>query len=196
MNLWRQHSARQSFLWVVVCQSADTEGFLWAANTKVFLWCWLCYFQQKDGARHSVYVFTWQRVSFHLFLLQWRGNCVVDKQWIWSKKLTVCVPTHYLKIGSHTWSWFTHFSCGDILQHQRLFTLNLTIFGVPNVVLVPCLLLLLFFFSLKCRSHSTAAPNFSESAVSLIFKTAATYLVAVCMFVCVCMLCSCPLSTS
>lgn len=103
LNLWRQHSARLSFQWVVVCQSEDTEDFLWAvANMKVFLWCWLCYFQLKEGVHHNVYVFTWQYDSFNLFLLRSRRNCLVDKQWTKSKKLTVCVLTDYLKIGCST----------------------------------------------------------------------------------------------
>lgn len=125
-NLWRQRAARLSFHWVVVCQSADTEGFLWAANMKVFLWCWLCYFQQKDGVRHDVYVFTWQGDSFHLFLLRSRGNCLVDKQWTKSKELTVCVLTDYLKTGSGAFAstWFIHFSCGNSLQHRCILRLN------------------------------------------------------------------------
>lgn len=67
-------SARLSFQWVVVCPSTDTEDFLWAAPMKVFLPCWLCYFQQKDGVRHNVYVFTWHSDSFHLSRLQSRGE--------------------------------------------------------------------------------------------------------------------------
>lgn len=47
---------------------------------KVFLWCWLCYFQQKDGARHTVYVFTWHGDSCHLSRLESTGICLVDKQ--------------------------------------------------------------------------------------------------------------------
>lgn len=97
------------------CQRADIESFLWAANMKVFLGCWLCYFQQKVGGRHSVYVLTWHRDSLHLFSLWSRGNCLVVKRWTESKKRTVCILTDFLKIGSGAFasSWFIHLSCGN-----------------------------------------------------------------------------------
>lgn len=100
---------------------------LWAANMKVLLWCWLCCFQLKDGVRHDVYVFTWQSESFNFFQLRSTGNCLLEKQWIKSKALTVFfwltslfkkrTPVH-LASKRLIHGCFIHVSCGSSSQRQ------------------------------------------------------------------------------
>lgn len=123
-NLGRQRPARLSFQWVVVCQPADTEGFLWAANMKVFLRCWLCYFQLKDGGRHSVYVFTCQAHLFHLFSLRSGGGGLFGWQAVNKVYCELCGQNDLLKnwlLQVFFFCWFMHFSCGKQLTAPASF---------------------------------------------------------------------------
>lgn len=201
VNLWRQRSARRSFLWFIVCQSADTEAFLWAANMKVFLWCWLCYFQLKDGVRHSVYVFTCQWfIPFILAaikgeLFSWQTvkrvqdpDCLYSdwllKNWLWSFFFLL------LQVDLSTSAVGTVHSASEC-QHWIK----------PFLWFVMSSIFMSFFHLSLClrlhRYHFLAALYITASGLR---STATCLTVGVCACECVCLpvcmlyVCSCPVS--
>lgn len=155
----------------------------------MFLWCWLCYFQQKDGVRHSVYVF---------YLAQWfipfippaiKGGSV----WFWTKfkTSTVCALTDYLKFGSSAfaWSWLS-ISAAGATYCTNVF------WDWIEPFCVSCLSNVLFFCVslLKYRYHSLAVLYITKPAGALSNSCVCACVCAyvfVCVRACVCMFYSC-----
>lgn len=186
-NLCRRCSARPSFPWVVVCQPADTEDFLWAATTKVFLWCWLCYFQQKDGVRHNVYVLTWQwfipfipaAIKGELFGWQtvkqvWEANCLWS-QWL-LKKLDVA-PLLQVDLS---------ISAAETAPAPLCFETMLNHFVISELLIFP------FFISFPLSLYEIQIPLLGCSAhhkvccLSHLYRSGYLSVSCVCECVCVC----------
>ena len=168
--------------------SAQTQGFLWAANMKVFLWCWLCYFQ-AEGWRTSQCLCFYLAGRFIPFILAAikGGNCVVDKHWT---KSTVSgrLLKNWLHAAYLAWSWFIHLSCGSGSQAPLSSETESKRFVISNVFLFVFSPLLLLWntdpTSRRPRLHHRVSP----SRPCLLSDS--------CVCVCVCMLyvCSCPCS--
>ena len=147
---------------------------------KVFLWCWLCYFQLKEGARHDVYVFTWQ--WFIQFILAAIKGELFGRQIVNQGQEANCLCSDWLLknwLQLFASSWFIHFSCGNSLQHRtRKHSTSVFWdwikpffdFRVSNITFFLCLFSTFLSPSeiqipLGCSAHH-------KSAASLIFKAA------------------------